>query len=86
MKPENEMPVRKCKLGSCREEFRAKRHDQVFCSGRCRQTYHRRIERRGARAYELLLEWRRTRGKKGILTKIAAEVDGWLKEDKEEAS
>jgi len=77
----NELPVRKCRL--CGDEFRAARHDQVFCSKEHRQKFHRRAELRGAKAVELLIAWRVTRGgKKGILGEIAAVVDGWVKEDR----
>ncbi len=76
-----ELPIRTCKFDGV--EFRAKRHDQSFCREKCRKMYHRRKEIRGARAVELLIAWRVTRGaKKGILGEIAAEVDTWIKEDK----
>jgi len=82
MKRENELPVRKCRF--CGDEFRAKRHDQVFCGKAHRQAFHRRAELRGATAVELLIAWRVTRGgKKGILGEIAAVVDGWIKEDRD---
>ncbi len=75
-----ELPIRSCK--ECGEDFRQKRADQVFCSMACRHKYHRRAQVRGGRAVELLLQWRKTRGKKGLLTDLAAMVDGWIKEDR----
>lgn len=76
-----ELPVRKCRL--CGGDFRQKRADQVFCKPAHRKTFHRRAELRGAKAVELLIAWRMTRGgKKGILGEIAAVVDGWIKEDR----
>lgn len=81
MKQENELPVRKCRF--CGDEFRAKRIDQVFCTGKHRQAFHRRAELRGAKAVEMLIAWRVTRGsKKGILGEIANIVDEWVKEDR----
>lgn len=76
-----ELPIKECKF--CGDRFRQKRHDQVFCGRRCRQTFHRRAEVRGGKAVALLIEWRRTRGgKKGILADIAHMVDGWISEDR----
>jgi len=75
-----ELPVRNCRM--CGDDFRQKRIDQTFCQPSCRQKYHRRIELRGGKAVELLIKWRKTRGKKGLLSDIAAMVDEWIKEDK----
>ena len=77
-----ELPVRTCKEPTCRDEFRAKRNDQIFCQSGCRQKWHRRVEVRGGQAVEMLIDWRKTRGaKKGALGEIAHMVDGWIKED-----
>jgi len=76
-----ELPIAACRL--CGEEFRQKRNDQRFCETACRKKYHRNIEQRGGRAVEMLIEWRNSRGsKKGALTKIAALVDSWIREDR----
>lgn len=77
-----ELPIRTCKMPGCDEQFRAKRHDQGFCSSDCRKRFWRIAAQRGRRAYELLIEWRATRGKKGLLGDVAAEVDRWIAEDK----
>ncbi len=75
-----ELPVRVCK--ECKEEFRQARRDQIFCQGRCRQKWHRRVELRGGAAVEMLIVWRKSRGKKGALSDITHMVDQWIKEDK----
>jgi hypothetical protein len=77
-----DLPIKVCRL--CSGDFRQKRHDQVFCGRRCRQTFHRRNEVRGATAVQLLIEWRKSRGasKKASLSDIAHMVDGWIAEDR----
>ena len=81
MKKKNELGTTDCRF--CGDEFRKARLDQVFCSKKCRQAFHRRAELRGGKAVALLIEWRVTRGgKKGILGDIAAVVDEWIKEDR----
>lgn len=75
-----DLPITPCK--ECAEDFRQKRNDQKFCGAECRQKWHRRVELRGGKAVELLIAWRVSRGKKGILGKIAAMVDTWVKEDR----
>jgi len=75
-----DLPIKQCK--ECHEDFRQKRNDQKFCDAWCRQKWHRRVELRGGKAVELLISWRVSRGKKGILGEIAAMVDEWIKEDR----
>ena len=54
-----------------------------FCGTKCRNAYFRQHQVRGGTAYPLLMEWRRTRGKrKGVLAELAALVDQWIEEDR----
>lgn len=54
-----------------------------FCGERCKTAHFNQARTRGAQAYPLLLEWRRTRGKrKGLLGDLANLVDLWIEQDK----
>jgi hypothetical protein len=72
-----------CRCAECGELFYRLRQDQIFCPApkRCRRTYHRRKEVRGARLYEFAMEWRRTR-RKGGFTELTQMIDGFLAEDR----
>ena len=55
-----------------------------YCSRLCHDRHKARKARRAAAIYDLLIEWRTTRGaKKGALGEIAHQVDGWITKDKE---
>lgn len=80
--PDRELPVMECP--ECHGTFRQKRKDQIFCQHTCNRRFYARKGRRGAKAVDMLKEWRETRGsKKGVLGDIAHMVDGWIRDDKE---
>lgn len=58
-----------------------------FCSSPCRQAHRNRRMRRGAIAYDLLMNWRFQRGKKGgdaALKTLCRAAATWNQEDKAE--
>ena len=69
---------------SCGGSLAGKRHDAKYCSNFCRNKWWRTAEVRGAQVYQLLIEWRTTRGnRKGVLGDIAHVVDKWISEDRD---
>lgn len=81
----NLRPIRHCK--ECDDRFMQSRIDQVFCSRECNRRYYGRLANRGAQVLEMLMTWRIHRGAKGtpgegMLTEIAAKVDGFVAEDR----
>lgn len=76
-----ELPIGVC--AQCGIEFRQKREDQRFCCKPHRQKWHRKQQVRGGPAAELLIVWRKSRGRKnGVLAEIARMVDKWIMEDR----
>lgn len=72
---------RQCKM--CLVRFKPVRVDQCFCGEKCRNSWNYRAASRGRAAYDLLVKWRRTRGKrKGVLSDLAFLVDAWLDDDR----
>jgi hypothetical protein len=76
------LPVRR-RCRQCGNTFRPiRRYDQVFCRPECRRRWHSWREGRGARAVELLIQWRRDR-RRGSLTKLAVFADDLVREHRE---
>ena len=70
----------------CPTIYQPWRFDQLFHSEECKRRWWSRARVRGAMAYQLLYEWRKTRGQgsgKGKLSDIAHIVDQWIAEDRE---
>ncbi len=81
------MPKLKFKRGlpkrceNCGARYTADRVTSRFCSKPCRVEWGQRAAIRGARAYPLLLEWRRRRNG-GKLADVCTLVDLWLADEK----
>ncbi len=76
----------KSECHGCRTIYQPWRVDQRFHSEECKRRWWSRARDRGAMAYQLLYDWRVTRGQgtgKGKLSDIAHIVDQWIAEDKE---
>lgn len=77
--------ARPCK--ECKTLFYPYRIDQLFHTTACKDKWFLRARNRGQQIYEMAMEWRRHRGRKGTpgegtLSEIAHLVDGWLDADK----
>lgn len=74
---------RRC--GECGGPFKARRHDQVFCSPECRFEDHNRAMRRGREAYRAIYHWRLGHGKGqrgSLIGTISAMAKQWVDEDR----
>lgn len=76
---------RRCK--ECGRVFKPIRVDQEFDTPECRKIWHKKASRRGGQAYQALMLWRKSRGrKKGLLGDVTALVDRWIDEDRRSKS
>lgn len=74
-------PDRKCRR--CGVSLVGLDYRSEFCGKTCRDRWWQQARVRGGTVYQLLVDWRTTRGKKkGILGDLAFIVDGWIAEDK----
>ncbi len=80
-----------CAEPTCNQPLPSKlRPEQRFCpGGKCRRKYQHRALGRAVATYEVLMKWRRTRGRKtviggrGRLGDMSVMVDRWIREDRE---
>ena len=83
MKMKQPPKERPCKM--CGTSYPPYRYEQLFCSPTCKKRWWRRAEVRGAAVYDLLVKWRRSRGKDKTATlgKICGVVDHWMYDDED---
>ncbi len=75
-------PVSFCK--ECTDPYWPTRRDQEFCTSACRMKYHKRRSERGARLYDLAMEWRVQR-RPGGFKRFCQLLDDWLRDDRRRA-
>lgn len=75
-------PVARRNCCECSATFETNRSDREFCSSNCKAAWNNRRMTRGARLYDLAMDFRGRR-KKGGFTEVCRMIDSFLEEDRD---